>query len=55
MCSGLKAVLASAGGRNSELTGRVYSASSSGVPSRRLFSVGPIAPLAFRLPRAGEV
>ena len=55
MCSGRKAVLASEGGKNNELTGRVYSASSSGVPSRRLFSVGPPALLAFRLPSAGEV
>lgn len=55
MCSGLKAVLASAGGKNNEFVGNVYSASLSGEPSRLLFSAGPPDDPAFRFPSMGEV
>jgi len=54
ICSGLNGVLASGGGKNSELDGRVYS--SSGDSSRLLFSGGPPIPMAaLRLPIEGEV
>lgn len=53
ICSGLNGVLASGGGRNSALDGRVYS--SSGDSSRLLFSGGPPRPIAaLRLPIEGE-